>query len=324
MPEPTVGSLKKLYRFSLSEDVYDLIVFPLVEAIYGDNPSYKETENVLGTLVELHKCLWHTKAPMIFGGAVAGRFEELMLPLRKSMKDGWDSIKVGAEKQTVTKEELRGGARLWSLGGDVTVYKSGGPTVTYQLKVASAAKDETIIEHINKAGAQLSGETGEVPEPGSTRVIYMLVQNNHAFDAYTIDGWKGLVERALAKDYLSERGDPSKGKPPRIVTADTIKRSVDWVKIFTSNKRFKFQVLGGVVQIPPGAEKAASSSKYLAYANGKVEAHWNWLLNWFKERAAEKKDEWEGIVKVTKENGVNGKAGSWTTLPRESASGIVL
>jgi len=324
MPEPAIGSLRKLYRYSLSEDVYDLIVYPLVEAVYSDNPTYKETENVLDTLVELHKCLWHTKAPMSFGGAVAGRFEELMLPLRKAMKDGWDTIKVGAEKQKLTKEQLRAGAKLWSLGGDVTVYKSGGPTVTYQLKVASAANEASIIEHINKAGAQLSGETGERPEAGSRRVVYMLAQNTQAFDAYNIDAWKGVVERALGQDYESEREDKAKGKAARIVTADTIKRSVDFVKIFTSKKRFKLEVVGGVVQIPAGAEEGASSSKYLAYSNGRLEAHWNWLLNWFKDRAAEKKADWEGIVKVTKENGVNGKAGAWTVLPRESPDALVL
>jgi hypothetical protein len=327
MPEPTVGSLKKLYRYSLSEDVYDLIVAPLTDALYGDNPGYKEVENILDTLTELHKCLWNTKTSLSFPGAVAGRFEELMLPLRKCMKDGWENIKVGAEQQKITKEQRKLGEKDWSLGGDVTVYKTGGPTVTYQLKVANAGKEENLVEHINKAGAQLSGETGERPELGSTRVIYLLVQNTQAFDAYTAGGWKVMVETALGKDYVSDRGvqnliDPSKSKPPRIVTADSIRNSVDIVKIFTSNKRFRINVIGGVVQIP--AEKGASTSRYIAYTNGTLEAHWNWLLNWFKERAAEKKDDWEPMVRVTKENGVNGKAGSWTTLPRQSQTGIVL
>jgi hypothetical protein len=81
-------------------------------------------------------------------------------------------------------------------------------------------------------------------------------------------------------------------------------------------------VINGVVQA--GGEKGASSSKYLAYPNGKLEAHWNWLLNWFKERAAEKGPEWAEIVRLTKENGVKGNPGAWQVLPRESPVKIAL
>ena len=321
MPEPTWAPLKKLWRLSVSEDVYDLIVAPLAEALFGEKPTHQQVKNIEGTLTELHKCLWRSGAvENKFPGAVAGRFEELMLPLRKAMKGGCDGVKVGAEKQKITKEERKEGATDWSLGGDVTVYKTGGPTLTYQLKVAGGASPMSIMEHISKAGAQLSGETGEYPEDGSTRVIYILVQDTNAFDAFTIDRWKTIVEDALARDYVSDHGKGN--KPARTVKSDTIKQSVDVVKIFTSTKRFKYPVIAGVVQA--GGEKGASSSNYLAYANGKLEAHWNWLLNWFKERAAEKGADWAEIVRLTKEFGVKGNPGAWQALPRESQAKITL
>lgn len=329
MPEPTVGSLRKLYRYSCSEDIYDLIVEPLALAIAEkDEPNYKETEGILDSLKELHKCLWQItkgKPPkpdefkaLEFPGAVAGRFEELMLPLRKAVKNGWETIKVGAEAQKITKEARRAGAKDWSLGGDATVYKTGGPTITYQLKVANAGSEGAIVEHLNKAGAQLTGLTGEIPEDGSTKVIYLLVQNTATFDAYTAGQWKGLVDRALAKQYESNHAGSK-----RTVTPDEIKAAVDLVKIFTPTKRFKFTVIGGVVQDP--TEKGASSSRYLAYANGPLEAHWKWLIKWYADRAEENKaTDWGKTVQVTKDNGVNGKVGSWTVLPRQSPTGIAL
>lgn len=300
MPEPTHVPLRNLYRLSVSRNIYALIVNPLTELLYGETPTHQQLKDIKSELTELHKCFWNVNGPMAYPGAVAGRFEELLYPLRHATKGDGRSIKIGAE----------GKAGQTKVGGDVTVVKTDGRTITYQLKVANSAKAENLIEHINKAGAQLTGQTGEMPKHGSECVIYLLVQNTEAFEAYTLEQWKVVVDAALNKDYTSDN---------RIVTSASIKSAVTGVKIYTRKARFKLKIINGVVDLTFSAAKEASASKYFAYTGTGLERHWVFLTQWFNEKIAVKENaEKQKCVNATKQNGVKGTADAWQHLPMQS------
>jgi len=307
LPLPAHPVFRKLYRLSVSQNIYRQIVVPLIRNLYGDDPTYKDTKSVESELTELHKCLWHLDGPQPYPGAVAGRLEELLYPYRQSLKNDGRSIEIGAV----------GAAGTTKAGGDVTVVKTDGRTITAQLKVSNAATERGLEEHITKAGAQLTGQTGERPETGAEGRIILVVQNTEAFESYTVDKWFAMVRKALNEDYTSSR--PGRADH-RIVTAKDIKMATHSVKILTRRSRFRFVVADGEVVIPSNAVKGidAETAKTMPFTANKLHTHWDWLSRtWFPatfpfplipaNRA---------VVNSTKNSGVGG-AGAHPDLPNQ-------
>jgi hypothetical protein len=243
---------------------------------------------------------------MPYPGAVAGRLEELLYPFRKSKKDTWETITIGAQGK---EGEIK-------TGGDSTIVKSDGRTITCQLKVSNAANEKDLIEHINKGGAQLTGETGERPALGAVRAVYLLVQNTEAFGAYGLENWMNLTERALSQDYVSIR----KGVEGRRVTADSIKAAVQVVKIDTASGRFRFNLNNGVVDRDNYKFKDAAEAKHYAFTGNRLNQHWDWLTAWYQREiiAKNEPDELARLVAATKQNGVRGGKGAYDSdLPAQ-------
>jgi hypothetical protein len=298
MAQPNNPVFRKLYRLSVSQNIYVQIVKPLAVFQYGDNPTHSDIKDLVATLTELHKTFWNNKGPAAYEGAVAGRFEELLSPLRHAQKEDGRYVKISAEGKAGAQKE----------GGDLTIVKIDGRTLTYQIKVSNAANTGALESHINKAAAQLSGQTGERPQSGSERYVYLLAQNTEAFESYKIADWKALVERAIAKDYNSDN---------RTVTAATLGNSVDIVKIVTKRNRFRLTVNHGIVSMPYNAVKDASDSKYYAFAGSKLHTHWKWLVKWFDDNVETlAPNAKQTLVNYTKNSGV-GSPNAFPDLPNQ-------
>ena len=307
VPASLPGPLKKLCRFSVSYNIFRSLVKPLVTDLYGDDANYRNTSSILDLLVETHKCFWHAQGqPLEFPGAVAGHFQELIFAFKKAEKgDDQRTVKVGAEGPPAGPK----------VGGDVWQVFADGRTKTYQFKVANAAGRNFIKEHINKAGAQLTGQTGEVPQAGSENIIYMIVQNTVAFGAYQANDWKLLVEEALDEDYVSDRGGGARA--PRVVAKADIKAVVNKIKILTRNSRFRFTNQNGAVEFTNEEAVSMDEAKFFTFSDGRFQQHWDWLRNtWWPQNVNVLANK-DAIITQTKLNGIAAN-NAFQTLPHRT------
>jgi hypothetical protein len=303
IPGDLTGPLKRLCRYSLSFNIWRGLVLPLVTDIHGDGATYKNTEPILELLIETHKCFWHTAGePMQFGGAVAGHFQELIFAFKQAEKKDGRTVKLGAE----------GPATGQKIGGDVSQLLADGRNKTYQFKVSCSENPRAIKEHINKAGAQLTGQTGELPVPGSMRTIYMIVQDTLALNAYNSAQWQLLITEALDMDYVVKKN----GVVHRTVTKADIKLAVDKVKILTNTTRFRFDCHNGVAALSYEEALQMDEAKYFTTSDGKFHRHWDWMRNtWWPANVNVLGDKADVILK-TKENGL-AVVGAFQKLPHQ-------
>jgi hypothetical protein len=305
IPASAIGVRKKLCRFSVSLNIYGGLVKPLVEDLFGDQADYHNTSTVQDLLVEIHKCFWHSGGtPLPYPGAVAGHFQELMFAFKHAQKEDGRTVKVGAEGQPGQVKS----------GGDVSQVLSDGRIKTYQFKVSKAANPTYIKEHINKAGAQLTGQTGELPVNNSINVIYMICQDTQAFENYGSVDWRLLIEEALSFDYVSDHGPGG-----RTVVSGAIKGAVNRIKIVTGSTRWRFDNQNGVVTLKYFQQLSGDNVKYFATEGSKFETHWAWLRGTWWPANVDILANKATVIAATKEHGLaaTNKPNTFPEIPKQ-------
>ena len=305
IPPSATGVRKRLCRFSVSLNIYRGLVKPLIEDLFGDDADYHNTSSVQDLLVEIHKCFWHSSGtPLPFPGAVAGHFQELMFAYKHAQKDDGRTVKVGAEGQPGQVKS----------GGDVSQVLSDGRIKTYQFKVSKAANSKYIKEHINKAGAQLTGQTGEMPVNNSINVIYMICQDTQAYENYGSVDWRVLIEEALGEDYVSDHGPGG-----RTVTSADIKGAVNRIKIVTAGTRWRFDNQNGVVTMKYFQQLSDDNAKYFASDGSKFQMHWAWLKDTWWPANVDVLGNKAAVIAATKEHGLAAvnKPNTFQEIPKQ-------
>jgi len=292
MPGVTLDELKP---YSLSRNFYNQIVKPLYESENFETKS----QNALKTLLkeDIHGPFWRAAGPPAFDNALAGKVQEV----------------VDAYRQAVVKENHAQLGALAGIGGDTVVTKQGdeGPEIvkTSQFKTVGAEKISGVHENIQKAAWQLCGLGGETPANGSRKVIEIVLYGTFAYTAYTPEQWVEEIKEALNEGY----NQSGKGASP-----DKLYANVDFVKITTRTKRYKFQVSTNPNNVVFKSEK--DTPKHFIFETSAFKVHWEWLrATWWAQNVANLEGK-DAVVKKTHDKGI-GVEGAYPKLPFQPGPG---
>ena len=287
--------LEDVKKFALSRNFFLQVVKPLFESEDFDERSHTALKKLLQD--DIHKSFWRTAGPQTFDNALAGKFQEVL----------------DVYRQAVRKHKHAQLGAFAGVGGDTSVVKkpdgdAPGITKTAQFKTVASATIEGVHENIQKAAWQLCGLGGEKPVDGSRNVIEVILFTA-TFASYTTAQWEKEIKEALEEGYSQN----AKG-----ASGDTFFKTVHFVKITTSSKRYKFQVQDNPHKVTFVSEKDTAKGEFI-FDNSSLKTHWEWLrLNWWKDNVTARADK-DTLIPKTIKGGI-GSAGAYPTLPFHAAA----